>query len=342
MSFIKQIALNIWNYILLLINTEKLKHSGKRLVSLNELREKGPFIYKTQLDAVLVKESRNVDKWLEDFTLPLIYLNEKKQIRGCGSGVLLRLGERYFILTAGHCVSLSIGKKVALAIEKAGKFFIPTFANKNYIDKKDYKNDFGYFELAPVDARYFETKRMVFMSSNRLKISSMQELKKLDDWVVVSGFPDKNQERDKERQYVSLQQLHVSTVLAGTGRAPVSHFLPLGKNVIELWISESGCVESTAPGYPEVPVPNLGGASGGGCWKSNVRPLHDNWTPNEMKLIGIHIATESKVKIHGEFHYYYRSSSITCHLLLLSQDYPDLHDMIFDIWPVLSQKNFIY
>ena len=286
-------------------------------------------------DAVLFRRGKELDQHLSLFTVPLFFFQGEvtaENLKEVGTAVTFRCGRGKFLLTAGHCVD-AVDKydACAVVIDRKPHKFTPTFATRNRGEE-----DFGYVEIAATDAGYFESKQKVYLSVNRIAPLTRKEIEEANDWMVVSGFPDKYKEAvplsSTGEWGHKTRQLHAVTGIAGIGGAPESTLPPptAGLEAIDLWLPERGNIDTTSGTYREIDVPAFSGISGGGYWKAGVRPDPETWDVGQMRLVGIHIwstyAPEDR---------FTRAVLIRHHLELIAADHPDAEEEIREKWPAL-------
>ena len=256
-----------------------------------------------------------------------------------GSGVLVHLGQRYFLFTAGHCVAECRlpGRVVYLGIthRQRHKFRLPV-ANTQYVRTPDGTVDYGYIEIAPVDAKTIERNSMVFSGVHRIELRD-PEPRSDDDWLVVAGYPAEAYLNNEEARLVTARFL-VGLTLVKRHDALPEHIAPPppGYQVFDLWLPPEQ-VDSPDPNTHEDAEPiKFGGVSGGGCWEVDLEVPPDKWSPDQKpKLCGIHAATidVEKRDVDGNKHYLLREVSVRHHLELIAKDYADLRELIYQTWP---------
>ena len=296
-------------------------------------------------DAVMLGQGPDIDAFLSYYTVPLFLFHgdapEPAKFAGSSTGVLLKLGNRGFILTAGHCVRDAAGKTIMVGVAKQAHRFRSRLDAAAFVYEGGSK-DYGYFEIPAVEWATYDAHAKMFMAPSRIEVLSPAEFGTIDDWFVLSGYPGAAMRVVDEVDEVGhgFSQIHVSTTPAGLGVAPASTLAQPGSDVVtvDLWIPEAGNLNTTSGRFEEISVPVLAGASGGGCWRGHVRPDPEGWTPSRFRLVGIHIGSTQigEAEINGEKHRFSREVWIGHHLALIARNYPDLERTIYETWPILA------
>lgn len=298
-------------------------------------------------DVVLLRseQANELQQTLVLHTVPLYFFRGSTRDGRCsssGSGVLVKLGGRYFILTAGHCVreaGAASTDAIVLGMKMGAHRFEPNLQSRG--DSLAQGIDVGYFEVPPADGAIIESSgTRVFLSENSLCIASGDDLHEQNDWMVISGYPSAMINGDKSRN-PGARMLVYSTTIAGTGEAPESRLNPkAGRDEVDLWIPQKGNVDTLSEAQQTMTVPELRGSSGGGCWKAGVRPHQDKpWDVRSIRLVGIHTGSCDSMQIGAETHTFAREHLLAHFLRLIAHDYPDLSPHISEKWPDLDLYN---
>jgi hypothetical protein len=289
----------------------------------------------TNPDAVLFREEESAAllQRLTFYTVPIWFFPSGDPVGGrpgeieaeVGSGVLLEIAAEHFILTAGHCVEHYQKFPSAFGVENSPHRYMPGRSeHSKFVCENDSresgKRDFGYIHISPDQVVRFRGNR-VFVSLDRVAVLTSEELRGANDWIAASGYPRALTGQTTRGHFLRL--LAPYTVVAGVCGAPQSDLTPLdpqGLEFVDLWLP------------PEMKVPVLRGMSGGGCWKTNVRPARPKWSDGDIKLTGIHIAsTDDSQKDR-----FMREVLIGHHLKLIARGFPNLRSEIFGRWPQLE------
>lgn len=251
-----------------------------------------------------------------------------------GTGVLVALAEKRFLLTAGHCVEdAGVGeraKRVLLAITREPRRLLFELPRRGYVNESGF--DFGYFEVPGPDRHRIETEK-VFMSHERILVARRTLLAD-DDHYVVSGFPRSLADASTEGVEM-LRHNVVATSCAGHRKAPSCPILlPPGLEAIDLAYDDRAPHADLNMRASSDALPDLRGASGGACWKGNVLPTPEHWEPAHLRLVGTHSRRHSASS--GESYMYMREVLIGHHLALIAKTCPDMADFVFTTWPELQ------
>lgn len=283
-------------------------------------------------DAALMNNGAAVSEFVRPYHVAIISANSDKagRPRWTGSGVLVDLGPRSFILTAGHVVKDAGGDPVGLALTEHPrdiKFALPA---RNYV-LSDQRGDFGYFEVPAHDRNTIRSQTKLFAGPERLFVEEAANLEG-DDHYVVAGFPGAS--ADDGGPHGLMMRFHlVATSLAGfRGTAASSTPTPTGLQALDLvYNSEAALVSDLmTDDHAAVTLVELQGSSGGGCWKGFVVPEPAGWDPSKLRLVGIHCGrTRAKDTCA-------RQVLIGHHLRLIAHDYADMATDTFARWPLLT------
>lgn len=294
-------------------------------------------------DATLIRRAGELQSKLALHTVPVAFLKgraEAGNVSEAGTGLLLRLVDRYFILTAGHCVKgWQSADHLAVHVTARRGRFTPCVVNSGfrYGPAQD-GDDYGFWELAAFDASTIQANARTFLSEASVEVLTAEDLRERNEWMVLSGYPDAF--TTKARGSRTFRLLQYSTLVAGSGSAPRSTLKAAANptDFADLWVPRTSNVDALAEEPREIDVPALGGASGGGCWYSRARELGDGgWEPSKMKLVGIHTgACKVEESAEGMDPVFTREALIANHLRLIAREYADLREHIGTRWPGLG------
>jgi hypothetical protein len=297
---------------------------------------------KNEPDAVLLRDETVplIDARLNPFTVALTFLagdGAGEHPTGNGSGVLVQLEGRKFMLTAGHVLrDIAKAERCAITIRRGmHKFAPPSLGRAEYRFEKGVL-DFGFIEFAPSVASTIEANEKMFAGPNTLLVEPCAASIAANDWMVMAGFPDEVSK--KAPQATGYRLVHTSTTLAGCGPAPASVLGPDSHQAIDLWVPENIAVYSVTGKLEGNRVPAFAGASGGGAWKAGVRPIQAGiaWNVNKLKLVGIHIGSSDSTVLNGTPTRFAREVLIGHHLRLIADTTPALRAAVFARWPILN------
>jgi hypothetical protein len=272
------------------------------------------------------------------YTAAMFFLGEDRNFdkAGIGSGVLVKLAERYFMLTAGHCAKDYQSGRTAIGIARNEPHrFTPQISRVSFRLDESRGIDFGYIEVPAIHAGTFSSRSKLFMSLNRILVETAEQLKQDKDRMVVAGYPGEMTQKSTATKHGThgYDFFYNSTIIAGTGNASPSTIpAPVaGMQTIDLSVAPEAQINTTSGQFEEMQIPRFRGMSGGGCWRSCF-VTGANWEPSHMKLVGIHIGSPQD----GRFS---REVLIGHHLRLIAEDYSDLQTTIYSAWPDLRESH---
>lgn len=285
---------------------------------------------------------RDIQDFLQRRTVALlVYKGEPGpgKIESRGTGVLVRVGDRHFILTAGHCVAgcVAPGRRTYIPISAAGRGisqeqFSPTLAKWNYVAKHKGTVDYGYLELSNQSASTIAAKIPIFAGENSVA-ARRPSTTEPDEWVLVAGYPAE-EAKTTDRVYVA-RFMFALTLSARKEELPEDHAKPPnGFQVIDSWLPSDSVVSPVAGEFHSVEASSFRGASGGGCWTVDVSIDPKRWTADtKPSLCAIHAST---LVTEGEGDDMLREVPIVYHLRMIADDYPELSPDMHKRWPEIA------
>ncbi|WP_313818869.1 hypothetical protein [Cupriavidus sp.] len=271
---------------------------------------------------------------LQPFTVPIFrFRRNVPEPVDSGSGVLLNIGEFYFVLTAGHCVTGDFDS-LTLGVRNHPHRFSFEPANRNYVCIWE-RGDFGYFQVSPDSVGTIAAGNRVFLTERSVEVLSVSEHEASRDFLALAGYPLNFMANTDDGTGARL--LVYSTTMAGGQHAPASTLVVAGgenRREIHAWIPQQDNVDTLADDRPPVAsFPRLHGASGGGWWSTHMNRAA--WQASDVKLIGTHVGMSPQVTEteDGLRHRFSRVSLVGNHLALIARDYPALRQHILDTWP---------
>jgi len=296
-----------------------------------------------QPDAEPLRRGKDLDDYLSLFTIPFLIFEdeiEPENLRDRGSGILVDLFGKYFVLTAGHCVR-SAG-------ENYRRLVVPAISNRKTryemeIISPDFvfsegEADYGYFEINEKHKNIIESQSKVFLGTRRLLVTSPESLHEFDDWMIINGYPRQTYQTDTDAdgrvQAHYARHLLVCCVLPNQVILQSSQMPPEWDDcdTVDFCIPEAGQIDIISGEFCETHIPELDGASGGGCWKTNFRTQRKEWSPNNCQLIGTHVASHFDIMINEERSILTREVLLINHLRLICLNHPDLSQKISDYY----------
>lgn len=272
---------------------------------------------------------------LQPFTVPILRCRPGATFPDeVGSGVLLKIGDQRFVVTAGHCVAGNFDR-IFLGVRDYKHRFELQPLRQNYVVNEP-RGDFGYYQIAPKQAIDIEAGNRAFLSERSVEVLSAAEHAAAGDFHALAGYPSAMYERKGEAAGSSL--LVYSTTMAGAPFAPKSTLEPgpATRHEIHLWIPSDGNVDTLADEPKPVTLCDFPGASGGGWWATHLN--EPDWLPTKVKLIGTHVGSSKQATVgeDGMRHKFSRVSLIGNHLALIAHDFPELREHILTTWPAVA------
>jgi hypothetical protein len=241
----------------------------------------------------MLRTPNEVAQHLQPFLAMLLSGFPKEQASIKGTGVFIRLRERFFILTAGHCVKdlQRDAEKRTLGLGLLGPRtgIGPTIIRTEY--DCDGERDVGVLELSAVDAKRIRTATSnYFLRMDELAIGHVADVAPHDDAYVVAGYPGSLYEDYRNGRWVIQSgglALLASPRFPGESSGDTRY--------IELPYSDRGGTNVMSREHETISPIDLAGCSGGGCW--SLGSSMDPWFTDRMRLIGIHVGRDQR---HGE------------------------------------------
>ena len=285
--------------------------------------------------AALMDSPHTVEEFIRPFTAAFVVPGEVgARARVIGSGALVALDHRRFIVTAGHCVRDAGEHPVLIPYPRCR-----ILRDTTYELRRGYSAsvDVGYFELPIAVWRTLEAEGYVFMHHRRILVERAAVLTSADDCYVVAGFPYALSIRPDpltERFRFSMVATNVAAHRRGV---PLVSTVPPGVEAIDLAIDDRiPAIDLRSANRQVVPLPDFAGMSGGPCWKGFVQQDSPAWDASRLRMIGVHVArVTAESTIDPEQWRFARSILVGHHLQLIARDFPDLVDFIFSTWDVL-------
>ena len=273
--------------------------------------------------------------FLAYYTVPIFFLAADMNFdkAGIGSGVLVKIAERLFILTAGHCAQDYRTGQTAIGVAKDEPHrFTPQISRLNWRFDEQRGIDFGYVEVPALHERTFSSRSKLFMSPKRILVETPEQLRRDKDRMVVAGYPNAMTQSSASTRHGThgYEFFYNSTIIAGTGNAMPSTLPPPcpGMQTIDLSVVREGQINTTSGDFEEMQIPTFPGVSGGGCWRSCFE-AGGTWEPSQMKLVGLHVGSDDR---------FAREVLVGHHLRLVAEDYAELQSTIYSTWPALESE----
>jgi len=293
-------------------------------------------------DSALAHHGSAISEFTKPFSVAIMMHDgviNTESYRSNGTGVLVRIQDKYFIFTAGHCVKdiEEKGYSIVLPVEQSRSLFCPNIVKTKYIyEGKNKEFDYGFIEITKQNAILMESKVRIFMSLDRIEVLKRDDLLQCNDWFVISGFP--YEEIEKDNSGIDVRFFHATIKKSESKTAGISDSaIDLGEHTLDLLISVDDVYSNVTGNFEESFIPCLAGMSGGGCWKTNLYPDPYEWDTSRLRLVASHCGTFSnQVLVNEKPHIFIREMPLGHHLHLICTEYEDLAKEIFDRWPYIT------
>lgn len=231
-----------------------------------------------------------------NFTVSLLVFPTKSSVppgRGaiqplaCATGVLLEVGVRQFILTAGHAVDIAVSNVLIIPSSQTSMVVNVGLDVGWSAHGGDGIADWGVLEVHQKER--ILGRRHSFPSLRRL--GPIPEKSKL----LLYGMPDSMAVRTVDS--VQMRALWTHGAVAGRGSAPARTRPTPDIESVELWLPTSRASSDFSDEFLMGP---MGGLSGGGVWSFNVAEDGLSWDPTSLRLVATHSGSFSDVELFEE------------------------------------------
>jgi hypothetical protein len=262
--------------------------------------------------AMNLEDARRVQaRWVEMYqqskhmtaraAIPFFAVQNRKLVQ-CGSGLLLRIAHKHFVLTAAHVLDihailnlqLYVGSRVqgGPPTPLIGSKLIRSPHNPKLDPVKDYNElrlkesdplDCGVLELADETAAMLAENRR-FATLREVDITGPHKM----GCLLLAGFPGSLSKFDEEDRSIISNALWYMTELESP---------PTDKDGVALHLKYAPTMVSD--GGESVAAPPPEGISGCGVWRlAEAKPLKQlvNWKPDDAKLVAIEHAWVKKLR----------------------------------------------
>ena len=246
------------------------------------------------------------------------------------SGVLVRIKDRFFILTSGQVAKqLNANKMVGVSISRKNNRYL--FKDQDELTNKtgkvnyvcDAQSDHGYIEIPKVESTMYSANAKTFLNIANSESMTSQQLLEKNDWLGMAGYPQNITEAGEQSKGFNF------TTIVGQSQQPdglaLSSTLPLDNPSIHCHaFCRQEALHTEPPSRMENDFPPIAGLGGSGVWLMNHEGNQD-WQLKDIRLIGILTGEYSKYQsVSGKDYCTGISVSIKKHLELLKSDFDDL------------------
>ena len=281
----------------------------------------GEEVPESRLDA----HFETIQRRLANVTLPLVPVagdGEGEPGSSIGSGLLVELGSRYFVLSAGHCVEKFCPDTASLFVAHDRHHFMVDVLDRQFTFDFATLVDIGYIEIArPADGEGPDTFWQAALTLADIVDLNLRQAHRTEMLLVCGGFPAAVQEPGE----LGGSNQDTSGVLAyfyspflsemPTGKCHSSEF-HIAMDIPTKLLLVHGAGERSVLDR----VPKLSGASGGGVWVVEPKELQDGFSETSMKLSGLYVQTKRTDGIPV----FLRAIKVTETLKLVAKNNPDL------------------
>jgi hypothetical protein len=270
-----------------------------------------------EMKAFMTKTSRDCRAGCDSATMPFYTMQNNKGIQ-CGSGVLLQVGEKHFIVTAAHTFDILTKADLGVGITNGvindklielNNITVRTSQTTDPIDREDDPFDIAVLEL-PGDVGVEVSRGKRFLHLNELDPFDRQDPR---SWYMVFGYPTAWNPSDDEGKRVHSTACSLNTFLYCGERGKLPRECPVTEILMDF--KKEHCIPDKE-GDPDPPNPN--GMSGCGIWRLAHAGIETTrWKPGDARLVGIE-HTWNK-----DFHVL-RGTRISCALQLIYRHHKDL------------------
>ncbi|MBV8757080.1 MAG: hypothetical protein JO257_07395 [Deltaproteobacteria bacterium] len=250
--------------------------------------------------------------WLHERTVQIHWLDKARNVQvPLGSGVLLKIGDTGFLLSAAHV--LRHGRRRTLLMfptESNVAINLNTSDMRMSIDESVV--DVGIARLAPECLAAVEQHRPFL----RLDDVVLDDVSPPEGWYAVCGYPGAYTDTDLDARFVTSKALCYTSELFGKALACAVDGVTLALEFAAHSIDSTGETGD---------VPDPGGISGCGMWRVHQRgSSSEAWSAASVRLVGIQHSVVSNRKGPLAF----RGTRSHCVVAWIWQEFPDMRSEI--------------
>lgn len=291
----------------------------------------------------VAKQAPEIHRELCYYTIPIIAFRGPNQYQedyqGICSSVFVKIAERYFLLTAGHCVEDFKNNHLFIKIsdQNGMLFYLGDRSRVNQSYAKDFRRgiDWGYYEVPSILARTIQAHQRFPLSAGRIDVGSGDTIKEKisQQSTIIFGYPNSMIEQTDEGTMLTNFFIMLNNPLPGKVAEANGIF-----DVPSQCINFHGKDEDIyGPAGDTMAMPLLKGMSGCGCWCVDFVDFRDSYQDGKFRLIAIHTAEGTITDGSGEK--FIRELLIGHWLRKIADDYlptdSSLSEFIFMKWPAL-------
>lgn len=234
-----------------------------------------------ELLATTQRITREAEDWVLERTVPLYARTSTGDPVPHGTGILLRIADASFVVSASHVLH-EPDRELLAATAHGGKFL--SLGGHTFQHTEDQRDiDIGFMRLnADLDEAIGKTKS--FLRLDQVELCPPAE----DDWLLVVGFPGQLSNTDTARMIIAPNPWCFSGSVCMEPLASFTEGVSIAVSLPKEIYDETG-----EPSR----VPALKCISGCGIWRVMSRrdAVRGNWTVDSIRLVGIeHTVLERK------------------------------------------------
>lgn len=230
-----------------------------------------------QMRATIQSNIRAAQDYVQTLCTPIYAVDAKGAFEGCGSGIMLDVGPRTFLVTAAHVLDLH--STTSLFLPGRPLVELTGVSHRTFTQhlRRDDKVDLGIVELSSAT---------VAQVTNGTPVSAdLIDLSDIPSWLSVYGFVGFPASRNKRRPGGMLQP---SSVAIATTAVDTDRYSEVGASIGIHFVGEFAQNEAIDWEKGRVTAPQPTGMSGGGVWRLGRLPELERGVPRPA-LIGIGI-----------------------------------------------------
>jgi hypothetical protein len=247
--------------------------------------------------AFMMRTSVECRSGIGDVTMPL-YTEQLGRTSLCGSGALLQIGNKSFIVSAGHTFDARRMADVPLWVTSGvagskllplGEVLIRSSATNDPYDRTDEPFDIAVCELSEETAARIAVEKR-FLRLNDVDPWDRQELR---SWYMVYGYPTKLSPPDQAIRSINANAVALTTFTYCDERGTLDRY----DMEVGIALDFDSATIRDDDGKPAVP-PDPRGMSGCGIWRlveagTDMR----SWKLDDVKLVAIEHTLKVKQKV---------------------------------------------
>lgn len=302
------------------------------------------------------EDATETQNHLYHYTVALFLFRERtvslENYLGMFSSVAVHIKDKYFFLTAGHCIEdyvrpdgstyplfALISRNNSPASSTAGLFECIA-AKQNKVVNREKGMDIGYIEVPSVVASAIQRQSKLFLPETRIEVMTSAGYRIEHRPIMLYGYPESKIVVDGLTRTVNPISVFYKNPEPKEYKASEYTVAPAaGVEVIDFAVSDDANIYTGIAGSEPLVtlanIPDLKGASGCGWWYLP-NDFSGQWNASNLRLIALHFG---RLKPNGFPRTVHRAIMVGHHLQLIAHDYPDLAEHIFSRWTAVKPQN---